>query len=556
MKKKNILCTLVLASLLSGLPVPTAAADTKTDDKIHFLSTGQSDIMIIESNGRYGLVDSAEDTGTRASTLSTRNVDAINNIDDLPGFEKEILDYLNSLGVTELDFAIATHAHSDHIGNFDLIFDEIPTKTLYTKEYKPTYINENGVEEKIFTYLTEYTWDNQEVYDEMIASANRNSVDIVYLDDDSTIDDLNFAFEDFTIDIVNNQTYNTEAQKANIKIHSENSNSLGIVVTKNDKKAFLAGDIGNSEGDEDYLINNERTKDLLKDVDVFKFGHHGCNGTVNFLKHINPELSIITGTNPINTSIGAQTIQTLGLKNIYTTQANLNIVVDFPDSGDVTSTATNELNAFDGWKSESNKWYYLKDGTPVKGLQFLNFNGSENWYYFDKNGVMLSGWQKLTINGATNWYYFNGSGKMMTGWQKIDWKGVYDWYYFDDNGVMLSGWQKINYKGKSEWFYFNGSGKMLSGWQKIYYGGQYQWFYFNNSGTMVTGWQKIYYRGKYQWFYFKNSGTMVTGWLKSGAYWYYLNTDGTMRTGSVYSNGKTYYLRTKDQGRYPIGSMI
>ena len=48
--------------------------------------------------------------------------------DGLIGCTAQVVHYLKMHGVKQLDFYIATHAHSDHIGNAESILREFPTK--------------------------------------------------------------------------------------------------------------------------------------------------------------------------------------------------------------------------------------------------------------------------------------------------------------------------------------------------------------------------------------------------------------------------------------------
>ena len=87
-----------------------------------------SDMILIESNGRFGLID----TGNRyQDTIEGEDGTAY----DLPASEelssqdagrtgKDGMIYMiETLGVNHLDFIIATHAHSDHIGGIPEIAD-------------------------------------------------------------------------------------------------------------------------------------------------------------------------------------------------------------------------------------------------------------------------------------------------------------------------------------------------------------------------------------------------------------------------------------------------
>lgn len=85
-------------------------------DAIHFLNTGHSDCIILESCGRFAMVDAGEDSDYPA---------------DMPwlkykGYEDVVCNYLlkncaNAGGKVTLDFVVGTHAHSDHIGGFDTV---------------------------------------------------------------------------------------------------------------------------------------------------------------------------------------------------------------------------------------------------------------------------------------------------------------------------------------------------------------------------------------------------------------------------------------------------
>ena len=87
--------------------------------QVHFLSTGNSDCIFIQSDKNV-LIDAAEN-------------------DD----EGYIIQYLRRLGIKKLDYVLSTHPHADHIGSFDAIVKEFKINefllcegTNTTKEYK------------------------------------------------------------------------------------------------------------------------------------------------------------------------------------------------------------------------------------------------------------------------------------------------------------------------------------------------------------------------------------------------------------------------------------
>lgn len=141
----------------------TEAADPTSDtsNKIHFIALkGHSDAMLIESNGRFGMVDSGEDTDYPDG--SDERYPFRSGITITAGYEEDVIAYLKSVGVTKnnFEFYLGTHPHSDHIGSADEIIREFEPDRVYIMEYKDEYISSES-----------NLWDNLYVYDKMIAAA-------------------------------------------------------------------------------------------------------------------------------------------------------------------------------------------------------------------------------------------------------------------------------------------------------------------------------------------------------------------------------------------------
>lgn len=123
---------------------------------------------------------------------------------------------------------------------------------------------------------------------------------------------------------------------------------------------------------------------------------------------------------------------------------------------DVISNLT-EPKIKDGWKTVSGKWYFYRDGKPLKGWNKLSWSKGQNWFYFDSHGIMLTGWQELKWSKGDSWFYFDSNGCMATGLHYLPWKGDYGWYCFDrDTGVMITGDTKASVT-------FGSSGDMTGG---------------------------------------------------------------------------------------------
>lgn len=234
-------------------------------DRIHFLNTGQTDCFLIESNGKFALVDSGEDTE------NPRNFTEL----ELEGYEEKVIAYLKAVagdanGNVTLEWVLGTHAHSDHIGGFDsIILDpQITIKTAYLKPYDANLIKTQEIEE----------WDNQEVYQQMIAACTTRNVAIVQdLPQDA------WLFENFTV-----QFFNTEMNKE--LVTGENENAVGTKLTIHGTTVFLAADIN-------YLKPNteKRIADQVGKVDLLKLGHHGyeLSSSVRFLRKLNPDIVVV-----------------------------------------------------------------------------------------------------------------------------------------------------------------------------------------------------------------------------------------------------------------------
>ena len=115
-RKKAVRIMLLFAWTLFFLYIDTYAASGNTT-RIHFISLYEaSDAILLESNGHFGMVDSGEDwdypSGSTGSKYPYRYGITTNE-----GYEQQVVHYLKQLGVEKLDFYIATHAHSDHIGS-------------------------------------------------------------------------------------------------------------------------------------------------------------------------------------------------------------------------------------------------------------------------------------------------------------------------------------------------------------------------------------------------------------------------------------------------------
>ena len=259
-------------------------------DRIYFLNTGGADAILIESEGKFALVDAAEDS------------DNPRGFEELvyEGTEQYVVDTVKKIagdknGKVTLEFVLGTHSHSDHIGGMDtLILDkDVTVKAAYLKKYDENRINPYEIEH----------WDNKEVYEQMISACEERDVRLV-----QQMNEDKFYFGNFTMQFCN--VYDPE----NDEPVGENDNAIGLLIEKDGMRAFLSADIDNKTGDEDRIAKQ------IGKINLLKVGHHGYDesSTENFINTLHPEIAVVTNNerwiskNPLNNlnNVGAYVFET------------------------------------------------------------------------------------------------------------------------------------------------------------------------------------------------------------------------------------------------------
>lgn len=234
------------------------------NDRIHFLNTANSDCIILESNGKFALIDSGE--GNENPRRKT----------EYKGYRDEVISYIKKVasdksGFVNFEFVLGTHIHYDHAGNFEAIFkdEKISAKKAYFKKFN----------EQVATEMETGAWGNKATYEQIIKLLENRNIPVI-----SDLPDTEFTFGDFTIRFINTKTPREVYGKG------ENASSVGVIVKKGEKSAFLAADFTNDSGLEDIYADD------IGDVDLLKIGHHGYYGSSSkdFLKALKPELTIVT----------------------------------------------------------------------------------------------------------------------------------------------------------------------------------------------------------------------------------------------------------------------
>jgi beta-lactamase superfamily II metal-dependent hydrolase len=259
--------------------------------KIHFLSTGGSDAILLESDGHFALVDCAEDSDNPTGDPGL----------NLTGYEEYVREYVRRVaagpgGRVVLDFILGTHAHSDHIGGFDTLLadPDITAGKAFLRRYTEEGMNE-----------TERGWDNEEVYDAMLAACAAKGIPV----------EQDMPAEGFALGALKITILNGGYDPAWLKTGDENDNSLGVLVEAGCRRAFLAGDINWTQSGDEFLLCGRVGR-----VDLLKVGHHGHGGSTSlpFAAALRPRFSVIT-TAKGNTPQAVTTLALVANSEIYGT---------------------------------------------------------------------------------------------------------------------------------------------------------------------------------------------------------------------------------------------
>lgn len=223
----------------------------------HFIDVGQGDCSLFVSDGMSMLIDCGE----------AENADAV---------IKTISEY----GIESLDYVVATHAHSDHMGAMAEIITEMPVANIIISE---------PCEDSSLTVTYEKFIDAMEASDAEIILAKP---------------DLTFSLGNANCTVL---------APFNVDSSNENNNSVVMLITAGETSFLLTGDAEKS-------VEKEIMEHYPQlDADILKVGHHGSSTSSysEFIEQISPELGIIQcGLNNKYGHPTEKTVKTLEENNV------------------------------------------------------------------------------------------------------------------------------------------------------------------------------------------------------------------------------------------------
>lgn len=202
--------------------------------KVHFIDVGQGDSEFIEfPDGKTMLIDAGESD-----------------------YGKTVSDYIKSLGYTKIDYVVATHPHSDHIGGMRKILNTYPVGNFYM----PDAVSSSN------TFIN------------MLEAVEKNECEAEYIESQKTI--------------ISNDEYGFSVHAVGpAKTYEDLNNSSAVLRLCYKNSSFLFTGDAEYDAENDIIRSGENIS-----ADVLKVGHHGSStsSSARFLKAVNPTYGVIS----------------------------------------------------------------------------------------------------------------------------------------------------------------------------------------------------------------------------------------------------------------------
>ncbi|MBU3089866.1 MBL fold metallo-hydrolase [Clostridium gasigenes] len=258
MKKKfSILSLLILIfafifSFYNLLFTPKKNLNPTNKMIVHYIDVGQGDSILIQVNNKNLLIDAG------------------------PKDAKEnLLTYLDSIGLSKLDYIIATHPHEDHIGSMSSVINKYEVGKFYAPKVEHTTSTFEKMVESLITK-------------DLKINIIKAGIDTIDLGKGTNVTVFSPSKEEYS---------NLNDYSPIIKIEYGNNSFL------------FTGD-AEVEVEKEVLSKNPNIKS-----DVLKLGHHGSSTSTSktFLNAVNPSIGVISAG--VDNKYGHPTNKTLTLLN-------------------------------------------------------------------------------------------------------------------------------------------------------------------------------------------------------------------------------------------------
>lgn len=244
---------------------------------VHYIDVGQADAILVACGGEYMLIDAGEDDG-----------------------DDRVIHYLTDLDIDEIDLVVATHAHSDHIGEMGDVLNAIPAVEVWYPEYRHGTKTEQR-------FLTAVDGCGANLYEPELGDTY----------------DLGGA----TVTVL-----------GPVKDYEDpNDMSIVVMVQFGDDRFLFTGDMENIDAAENDLVAYWGEEALR--ADVLKVGHHGARTSTSyhFLRSVSPSYAVISvGEGNTYGHPTSETLNILGQAEVYVYRTDtMGTVVAVSDGQDI-----------------------------------------------------------------------------------------------------------------------------------------------------------------------------------------------------------------------------
>lgn len=234
-----VLLLVIISALFGGKELMTTDDAEFTDGSVyvHFIDVGQGSSTLIQQGSSGVLIDAGE-----------------------KDYGQTVIDYLKSVGVTSLEYVVASHPHSDHIGGLDDVINAFPTYKVIMPE------------------LEEFNTPTTRVYEDLLTAVFDKDIDTEFIFDES----YQFMLND---DIAVRSIAPVE--------QDENLNNMSIICYIDTFDTTFAV-LGDAEKDELRSVYNETIYNFS--ADVIALGHHGSSTSIYkpYLNAVDADVAVIS----------------------------------------------------------------------------------------------------------------------------------------------------------------------------------------------------------------------------------------------------------------------
>ena len=213
---------------------------------VHFIDVGQGSSTLIQEGASGILIDAGE-----------------------KDYGQVVIDYLNEVGIKSLEYVVASHPHSDHIGGLDDVLYAFDVDTIIMPE------------------LEEFNTPTTRVYEDLLEAIYDNGTVAEFIGNDvSRIFGLN---DDINIEILGPVE----------QVEDLNDMSLILRASAFDTKFMILGDAEKQELTSVYKSPLNKMLSINEssfDANVIALGHHGSSTSIykQFLDAVDADVAVIS----------------------------------------------------------------------------------------------------------------------------------------------------------------------------------------------------------------------------------------------------------------------